>query len=70
MGLSRCTRCVMTTVDPETSKTGKEPLKTLATYRRDGNKIQFGQNIIPKSEGLIRKGDTISVKERLKPIAF
>lgn len=43
-----CARCVMTTVDPERgSSSGKEPLKTLATYRTFGNRVLFGQNVIP-----------------------
>jgi uncharacterized protein YcbX len=30
-----CSRCVLTTVDPETGKfSGKEPLRTLATFRK------------------------------------
>ena len=38
-----CTRCAITTLDPVTAARGPEPLKTLATYRRQGNKVAFGQ---------------------------
>ncbi|MBF0266587.1 MAG: MOSC domain-containing protein [Gammaproteobacteria bacterium] len=42
-----CTRCVITTIDPETGLTsGKEPLKTLNSYRRQGQKVIFGQNML------------------------
>jgi len=58
-----CARCVLTTVDPETAKKGKEPLKTLATYRRINKKILFGQNVIGRQLGLVREGDKILLKE-------
>lgn len=54
-----CSRCIITTLDLETSKPGKEPLKTLATYRKDGNNVMFGQNILVKKAGEIRLGDKI-----------
>lgn len=58
-----CARCVLTTIDPETAEKGKEPLKTLATYRRVGNKILFGQNVVTKQNGLVKQGDSISLVE-------
>jgi uncharacterized protein YcbX len=58
-----CARCVLTTIDPETAVKGKEPLKTLATYRKAGNKILFGQNIVAKQSGLVKQGDQILVSE-------
>ncbi len=49
-----CSRCIITTVDPETGcYTGKEPLKTLATYRRRGNRVYFGQNLVHEARGEI-----------------
>ncbi len=60
-GAKPCARCVMTTVDQETSARSKEPLKTLATYRQKNNKILFGQNLVHKGTGTIRIGDEISV---------
>ncbi len=42
-----------------------QPLKTLATFRRDARGlIMFGQNIIPRTPGIVRAGDTIEVIER------
>lgn len=55
-----CSRCVITTINPETSKTSKEPLKTLQTYRLINQKVMFGMNVIVKSGDLIRVGDSIT----------
>ena len=41
-GVKRCERCVLTTVDPATAEKGKEPLRTLARYRRAGGKVWLG----------------------------
>jgi uncharacterized protein YcbX len=56
-----CARCVVTTTDPETGARGKEPLRTLATYRRKNGKVYFGQNLIPGGRGTIRVGDAVTV---------
>jgi uncharacterized protein len=57
-----CSRCVMTTIDQNTAIASKEPLRTLATYRTVNNKINFGQNVIPKSEGVTLKlNDTLVI---------
>lgn len=58
-GVKRCARCVMTTINPETGKSGAEPLKTLASYRRVGNKIYFGQNLLIRGLGKVSVGDRI-----------
>lgn len=60
-----CSRCMMTTIDQEYAKGGKEPLRTLATYRLYEGKTQFGQNIIYIPEGgihpVIHVGDRIEI---------
>ncbi|MES2267162.1 MAG: MOSC N-terminal beta barrel domain-containing protein [Bacteroidota bacterium] len=60
-GVKLCARCVMTTIDQETTTKTKEPLKTLAGYRRKGAKILFGQNLAFNSTGIISIGDELSV---------
>jgi uncharacterized protein YcbX len=57
-----CARCVITTTDQTTAERGKEPLRTLATYRRrrDG-KVLFGQNLLHEGEGVIRAGDAVEI---------
>lgn len=61
-----CARCVLTTVDQSTGvKEGKEPLKTLSSYRNRNGNVLFGQNLIAESTGgTIHMGDTVEVLER------
>ncbi len=56
-----CSRCIMTTIDQETATTGKEPLLTLSKYRKVGNKIMFGQNLLAKNTGLISENNPITI---------
>ena len=60
-GVKPCARCVVTTTNQETGIAGKEPLKTLATYRVANNKILFGQNVLIQGNGSIAIGDSIEV---------
>jgi len=56
-----CARCVVTTIDKETLERGKEPLKTLAGYRRHSLGAVFGQNAIPLKEGRLQVGMDVEV---------
>jgi uncharacterized protein YcbX len=56
-----CVRCLMTTLDQRTMEQGEEPLRTLARYRRTGEGVIFGQNLIHLDRGTIRVGDTVTV---------
>ena len=60
-----CSRCIITTTNQLTAERGKEPLRTLATYRRDPEDptdVNFGQNVINETKsGTIRVGDTIEL---------
>ncbi len=56
-----CARCVTTTVNQETAHVGKEPLATLATFRKRDRGVMFGQNLIHRGTGTIAVGDAISV---------
>jgi len=58
-----CGRCVVTTLDKETLETSREPLKTLATYRKRDGKVMFGQNLIPLNEGGLEVGLHVDVLE-------
>lgn len=55
----RCARCQVTTVDQRTADVGKEPLRTLATYRTEDNKVYFAMNAIPTGEGKVSVGDRV-----------
>ncbi|WP_413290548.1 MOSC domain-containing protein [Bdellovibrio sp. HCB337] len=58
----KCARCKIITIDQHTGLSeGAEPLKTLSTYRRDGNKVNFGVMWIPENSGVIRLSDKIEV---------
>ena len=54
-----CARCVVITIDQQTGIAGKEPTRTLATYRKKKNSIMFGANAICTIEGKIKVGDVI-----------
>lgn len=62
-----CPRCAITTVDQKTGARGKEPLRTLATYRRSGEEVLFGRNLIHASLGTVRVGDPVEVTPRPAP---
>lgn len=60
-----CARCIVTTTDQHTGeRAGKEPLRTLATYRRDAREpadVNFGQNLIHESKsGRLSVGDLVT----------
>lgn len=57
--INACARCQVTTINQETIEKGAEPLKTLSTYRKDGNRILFGANTIVTKEGVISVNDVI-----------
>lgn len=54
-----CARCQLTTIEQETAKQGKEPLRTLSTYRKEGAKVLFGMNLLHEGNGVVRIGDEI-----------
>lgn len=59
-----CARCEIPTTDQATAARGKEPLKTLATYRHAAKGAMFGQNLIHVQQGVIRVGDRVEVLEK------
>ncbi|HIC82371.1 MAG TPA: MOSC domain-containing protein [Chromatiales bacterium] len=65
-----CARCAITTVDPDTAERSKEPLTTLAGYRRRGNKVYFGQNLIQDTTGALTVDDPVEILEAGLPKPF
>ena len=59
-----CSRCVITTTDQDTAERTDEPLKTLATYRKQNCNVMFGMNVIPESPGEINVGNEIKLITR------
>ncbi|QSE98891.1 MOSC domain-containing protein [Fulvivirga lutea] len=58
-----CTRCIVTTMNPETAEIGKEPLKTLFKQKIN-DKMVFGENSVLLSGQEVRVGDDISVTSK------
>ncbi|MFC0037366.1 MOSC domain-containing protein [Actinomadura rayongensis] len=54
-------RCVITTIDQRTAERGREPLRTLATYRMQDQGLRFGHNAVPRSSGTLTVGDPVEV---------
>lgn len=59
-----CSRCIIPTIDPVTGRRqGDEPLKTLLQYRKQGNKVMFGQNLLHDGLGSLSQGMPVEVLE-------
>ena len=57
-----CSRCEVTTIDQAAAVRGKEPLTTLARFRRlEGSKVMFAMNAIPLNEGRLRVGEPVEI---------
>ena len=56
-----CDRCMVTTTDQATTERGREPLRTLATYRRVDGQVLFGQTVVHFGPGRLRVGDPVLV---------
>lgn len=54
-----CDRCVVTTTDQATGVRGVEPLRTLATFRKQDGKVLFGQNVVHDGTGRLALGDAL-----------
>jgi uncharacterized protein YcbX len=56
-----CARCELTMVDQERGVVaGKEPLRTLATFRKVGSNVLFGQNLLlAEGSGTLHVGDAV-----------
>jgi hypothetical protein len=62
--VKRCARCVLTTVNQDTGEKGIEPLATLAGYRKENNKVYFGQNVLAINHTEIHEGDEITLESK------
>jgi len=65
-GVKSCARCVVITLDQETGLKDPEPLTELSKYRRAGNNIFMGMNLIHSGEGIIRLGDEVRIIKLLQ----
>ena len=57
-----CGRCSTTLVEQESGTSGKEPLRTLSTYRKLGGPSPvFGQNVVHRSPGVLEAGMVVNI---------
>lgn len=58
-----CSRCVLTTVDPDTGTMDpqRQPLDTLMDYRRAGDDALFGLNVGVLQPGRVQVGETVEL---------
>lgn len=59
-GTTLCIRCPIPTTDQRTAERGKEPLRTLATYRKQPDGVVFGRNFNHRGTGTVRVGDAVA----------
>lgn len=59
----RCGRCTVTTIDQQTAVSGKEPLKTLSTYRKANGNVYFGSYYLPVTRGVLKVGTEVMAKK-------
>jgi uncharacterized protein YcbX len=60
-GLEKCARCSVPNIDPKTGIPAKdqEPTRTLTSYRREGNNIYLGMNLVHSGRGTLAIGDQL-----------
>jgi uncharacterized protein len=60
VGATLCIRCPTTTTNQDTAERGKEPLRTLAAYRKQPDGVVFGRNFNHSGSGSVKVGDAIA----------
>lgn len=65
-GVKLCARCKVTTIDQDSGipDPGREPLRTLARYRRIESLVYFGLNAVHHGTGRISVGDSVEILDR------
>lgn len=59
-----CDRCAIPMTDPDTAERGREPIATLARYRKWDGETWFGMHLVPDNPGVpIVVGDEVQVLE-------
>jgi len=59
LGVKPCARCALPTINQDTAEKGTEPLYTLSTYRKNGSKVFFGQNLLAVDHSIVVEGDPV-----------
>jgi len=63
MVVKPCARCQITRINQKTGISSKEPLKTLATYRKQGRQVMFGMNLVALNQGIIEVNQPVRILE-------
>lgn len=58
-----CARCLVTTIDQKTGVASREPLQTLATFRRQNGHVMFGMNMVALNSGYVSLNDPVTIIE-------
>lgn len=56
-----CSRCVIPSIDPHTAQKNPEVVRTLASFRKTGKRVLFGQNLTASGKGRLHTGMTVSL---------
>ena len=59
LNIKPCARCNVITINQKDATIQNEVLKVLNTYRKEGNSVLFGTNVMCTSEGIVSVGDSI-----------
>lgn len=65
-GIKPCARCQVPTINQDTIAISKEPLKTMAKYRRVDNEVLFGLNACWEVPSLGQDGVVIQVGDKVR----
>ena len=68
-GAKASARCAVPTVDQLTGeRTGPEPIRTLSKYRRVGEDVFLGQNLLVRRTGSVALEDRVRLGSRIEPV--
>lgn len=60
-----CGRCVIPSIDPESAEKNPEVVRTLASFRKSGKRVLFGQNLTASGNGRLHTGMAVSLIDAL-----
>ena len=60
-----CGRCVIPSIDPDSAEKNPEVVRTLASFRKSGKRVLFGQNLTASGSGRLHTGMAVSLIDAL-----
>ena len=58
-----CSRCAIPTIDPADASKQPEVFRTLKEHRSRDGEVYFGQNLVPRGQGRLSVGDSVTILE-------